>query len=302
MFVAPAAEYAPAAEEVDGSSEIEEAGRLGLLLDTPLCRYSWCLLPGHQIVMSVWQPQYTLMFDKLLGQPGPHYYFHVLLPGGAESLGEPGYELEPGTKSALMGTLCRISVARRNPDSTLTLVVQGLTRGIVLRATQTLPYSRGDVQLLPDAEALLEGARAAQRHLRAMAPDGGPVSAAARMRLTAAAAAIEAKAHFDYEAVALSVDAGGNLAPLNQLNATAAASLSQVEAAVGEALREAPMSPPEAQDSLYQGSRAAEDLRAAIEAAEAAEEAEAAEAAEALLALEVQVWLELDDLLQVTVM
>ena len=96
---------------------------------------------------SVWQPQYTLLFSNLLAQPPPHYYLHVLLPGGAESLGEPGYELEPGTKASLVGTLTRIVFARRNEDATLTLVVQGLCRGAVLRPTQYLPYSRGDVQV-----------------------------------------------------------------------------------------------------------------------------------------------------------
>ena len=35
----------------------DDARRLGLLLDLPLCRYSWCLLLDHQIAMSVWQPQ-----------------------------------------------------------------------------------------------------------------------------------------------------------------------------------------------------------------------------------------------------
>ena len=129
-----------------GSNE-EDARRIGLLLDLPLCRYSWCLLPGHQIAMSVWQPQYTLMFSKLLASPPPHYYMHVLLPGGAESLGQPGYELQAGTKAALVGTLVRVVLAERNDDSTLTLVVQGLCRAVVQRATQYVPYSRGDVQV-----------------------------------------------------------------------------------------------------------------------------------------------------------
>ena len=92
MFAAPDSEASP-----EGSSDTraEDTKRLGLLLDLPLVRYSWCLLPHHQIAMSVWQPQYTLMFTKLLAEPPPHYYLHVLLPGGAESLGQPGYELEP---------------------------------------------------------------------------------------------------------------------------------------------------------------------------------------------------------------
>ena len=174
----------------------------GLLLDLPLVRYSWCLLPHHQIAMSVWQPQYTLLFDKLLAQPAPHYYLHVLLPGGAESLGQPGYELEPGTKSSLVGTLVRIVFARRNADATLTLVVQGLCRGAVLRPRQYLPYSRGDVQVLPDAEALRVAARAAARFTR-----GRP--AAARRRMVAAAASVEASCWFGYEAVQLAVDEEG---------------------------------------------------------------------------------------------
>ena len=119
----------PDEAEARGATEAERVG--GLLLALPLVRYSWCLLPHHQIAMSVWQPQYTLLFDKLLAQPPPHYYLHVLLPGGAESLGQPGYELEPGTKSSLVGTLVRIVFARRNADATLTLVVQGLCRGAV---------------------------------------------------------------------------------------------------------------------------------------------------------------------------
>ena len=196
----------PDEAEARGATVAERVG--GLLLDLPLVRYSWCLLPHHQIAMSVWQPQYTLLFDKLLAQPPPHYYLHVLLPGGAESLGQPGYELEPGTKSSLVGTLVRIVFARRNADATLTLVVQGLCRGAVLRPTQYLPYSRGDVQVLPDAEALRVAARAAARFTRGRPAAAAP-SAAARRRMVAAAASVEASCWFGYEAVQLAVDEEG---------------------------------------------------------------------------------------------
>jgi hypothetical protein len=88
MFTAKSDAPIPESEGSEqATKEVDEAKRLGLRLDMPLCRYSWCILPGQQIAMSVWQPQYTLMFSTLLGQPGPHEYFHVLLPGGAESLG-----------------------------------------------------------------------------------------------------------------------------------------------------------------------------------------------------------------------
>lgn len=300
--------------------------------------------------MSVWQPQYTLMFTALLAEPGPHYYLHVLLPGGAESLGVEGYELEPGSKSSLMGTLCRVSFAQRNPDSTLTLVVQGLARGLVLAPTQYTPYSRGDVQLLPDSEALLAAALATERFLRrglsevaaggasSTGDDAGgatttataatTISDAGRRRLVAAAASAELRAFLPYEAASLSVDADDSLAPLNQLNASAA--IDGVQAQVGEVLRTAPMpAGEEAQeeqvkgdgpDELYGGSAAIELLDAAIVAAKGAtaatgvttldgEKAAVAsmddvvekgmeETGEVLRLLELQVWLELDHMLQ----
>ena len=37
----------------------------GLMLNMPLCRWSWVLLPGQQLQLNVWQPQYTLMFEKI---------------------------------------------------------------------------------------------------------------------------------------------------------------------------------------------------------------------------------------------
>ena len=54
MFAAPDADREGNGGRDDAK---DDARRLGLLLDLPLCRYSWCLLPGHQIAMSVWQPQ-----------------------------------------------------------------------------------------------------------------------------------------------------------------------------------------------------------------------------------------------------
>lgn len=309
MFEAPAAEVEASSE----AEKIEEAKRLGLLLDLPLCRYSWCLLPHHQIAMSVWQPQYTLMFSKLLAQPPPHYYFHVLLPGGAESLGQPGHELEPGTKSSLVGTLVRIAYARRNPDQTLTLVVQGLCRGVVLKATQYLPYSRGDVQVVPDSEALLAGARSAEARLARQGASDDTQSM--KRRMVAAAASMEASAWLAYEAVQLSIDAGGALAQLNQLNASALAACAEAAPVeVDLALRRVPTWPPvasapppsdtedrgvqqaattdaEADEEavLYQGSVVFDWLQAAVEAAETeareAREAGGREAAESLEAL-----------------
>jgi len=133
----------------------------------------------------------------------------------------------------------------------------------------------------------------------------------------AAAAAREAVALFEYEStLGPSVDVGNALAGLNQFNSSAAATLAALPSLVTTALRDA--LPPEWQavDSSGEGAtptnafdgspRVLADLSAAVAAAEAegaAEKKGDATSAEAdelrtLLALEVQVWLELDDLLQ----
>lgn len=149
--------------DVTSSEEDPEESRgalqLGLRRDLPLCRWSFVLLPHHQARLNVWQPQYTLLFERLLATPPPHYYMHLYTPGGVDSLDDPVYELKPGTEAPLAGTLMRIVGFHREGDSRLALTVQGLARAVVVRPTQTLPYARADVQLLPDFEALLSCAR-----------------------------------------------------------------------------------------------------------------------------------------------
>ena len=288
------------------STEKEDARALGMFLDMPLCRFSWCILPAQQVTLNIWQPQYTLMFQSLLAEPGPHYYFHVLLPGGADSLGKEGYELRPGTKSSLVGTLMRVSFAQREQDSRLTLVVQGLARGVVLRPTQDLPYSRGDVLLLPDAEALRDAARAAAVRLRPL-PSADALFSSTRRRMVAAAAVGDAEHHWPYEATQLAVD-GNGLSPLCAFNASAATSLgAAAAAAVDAALARTPMPPADDGDGLdadeLLGAKALTALDAAVDAV--AEEGDddggeaAAETAAALERLEQQVWVETDELLRI---
>ena len=292
-FLSPDATGVPS-EEVDSQGMAGDVRKLGLLADTPLCRFSWCVLPHHQMTLNIWQPQYTLMFSKLLGEPGPHYYAHVLLPGGADSLGQPGYELQPGSKAALTGTLMRIVYAQREADSRLAIVVQGLSRCVVVRPTQELPYSRGDVQILPDAESLIAAARHASRLW-------ATTMASMRRQMVAAVAAAESEALFAYDAVRLSIDSGGTLAPLNQFNdSTAAADVMKSalqQSALEKTLREA--SSVDVPSGLFNGSMVLDALDAAIAQVEDEDEDDATEEAEALKLLELQCWIELDDLLQV---
>ena len=53
IFAAPDASSTEAErkEAAPGSPAEDTAKRLGLLLDLPLVRYSWCILPHHQIAM-----------------------------------------------------------------------------------------------------------------------------------------------------------------------------------------------------------------------------------------------------------
>ena len=130
----------------------------------------------------------------------------------------------------------RVSFAQREQDSRLTLVVQGLARGVVLRPTQDLPYSRGDVLLLPDAEALRDAARAAAvRCARCRPPTRFFLT---RRRMVAAAAVGDAEHHWPYEATQLAVD-GNGLSPLCAFNASAATSLGAAAAAATRARADA---------------------------------------------------------------
>ena len=312
-----------------------DASRLGLMLDVPLCRWSFEILPHQQAALNVFQPQYTHMFEALLSRPAPHYYFHVLLPGGTQSLGQSEYELKPGTEAPLAGTLMEVIHVRREPDSRLSLIVRGLSRGVVVRATQELPYSRGDVQLLADEEGLRDAARRVRRHLR-NTPGAAEAAAArpgVRRRLVMAAAVAEERGWWAYEG-----DSGGatlhDCPPLSQLSASvvAADAAAAAAAAVEAAVETAPMAPavcyrPEnweeeaaeeaaaqraadddGADDLYAGSpmvldtleavAAAEwEVESELEAAEVAEEAAADDEA-TLVGLELQLWVELDAIIR----
>ena len=188
------------------------ARSIGLYHDLPSTRWSFEILPHHRKILNVFQPQYTLMFEKLLATPEPWLYAHVLLPGGVENLANPEYELRPGTKAPLHGTLMQIVAVKREVDSRLTLLVEGLARGHVTRSTQALPYARMDFAILPDDEQLVANARRASHAWEAQS------SRALRRRLLCAASAAE---EFHWRAY-------------EHANTTLQLSLCQVETALAE--------------------------------------------------------------------
>lgn len=62
--------------------------------------------------------------------------------------------------------ITQVVAVQREADSRLSLIVQGVARGVVLRSTQTLPFAKADMQLLPDAEQLSDCARQGTTFLR----------------------------------------------------------------------------------------------------------------------------------------
>lgn len=169
--------YAPSANEEQLAPRDEPAKhfrKAGILRDMPLCRWPVEILPTHQKKLIVHEPQDILLFEQLLATPQPNEYVHMLLHDGAESLGNPEMALQPGSKSALAGTLTRIVAhASENVQTTdsgsvrgLVLVVQGLSRVQTLNEVQAAPYSRADVLIAPDVEELRASARLSRRWLR----------------------------------------------------------------------------------------------------------------------------------------
>ena len=151
--------YSPAVVPVEGPTASEErdlrsewSSLLGVLSNIPLCRWEMVMLPGFNQMLNVFQPAYTHMFETIMASSSPRYYVHLHTPGGSDSLADPDFALSIGSKQPLVGVLMRIVSAQRREDSRLALVVQGLARVRVLEQTQCVPFSRANVQLLPDAE------------------------------------------------------------------------------------------------------------------------------------------------------
>ena len=65
-----------------------------------------------------------------------------MLPGGVDNLGSEDFALAAkDSKAPRHGTLMQIVAVQRETDARLTLVVQGLARGVALRCTQALQYA-----------------------------------------------------------------------------------------------------------------------------------------------------------------
>jgi Lon protease-like protein len=154
--------------ENGNSSSLDET--TGILHNLPLWRVQWTEVPGRSNILNVHEPTYTNMFEKILNRDRPWYFGHLYLPDGSKSLRSGNYchQLKSwvdevsdeerfktrSRRSAIVGTLMRITDFRRLNDGRLCLLVQALERFVVQDAIQQLPYSIASVQILPDYESL----------------------------------------------------------------------------------------------------------------------------------------------------
>ncbi len=284
---------------------------VGLHANLPVARFRMVLMPHQQQAFNIFQPALVHLFESLLATPRPWLFATAQLPGGVDNLGNPefalpglggesGDEEAPGPSATLQGTLSEVIMARRMTDARLYLVVHCLRRGIILRGTQALPFTRADVLCLPDAEQLGAAARSVLRREPPGEPDGDGFAAAEssgngctaaesggdakalQQAAILAAAAAEDRCWQPYEFAPLGRGGGREFAPGA---AAVPAFASFAPLAAGECARgatEAAQGARSAADSVAQTEAVSmENMAAMLEAARAAEAAKAAGAAEA---------------------
>lgn len=156
-------------------SELDPA--TGIIYNLPLWRVPWQELPFRSNVLNVHEAHYTNMFEAVIHADHPLYVGHLYLEGGSTNLNSDhtaahslkswdeqiGDNDDNDKRSAVLGTLLRISDYRRMSDGRLLLLVQALERFVVKDVQQELPYSMANVQLLPDTEEVEESDWIVQR-------------------------------------------------------------------------------------------------------------------------------------------
>ena len=130
----------------------------GMVNNLSLWRVQWIEVPGRSNVLNVHEPIYTNMFEKILYGPKPWCFGHLYLEGGSKNLkATPLSTWQNSTekeRSAVLGSLMKISDYRRMADGKLLLLVHAMERFVVADVVQQLPYSIANVQILPDIEEI----------------------------------------------------------------------------------------------------------------------------------------------------
>jgi Lon protease-like protein len=161
--------YSQASNDTNKETQLSQLqSDTGIMTNVPLWRVGWVEVPGRANCLNVHEGQYTHMFETILSGPQPWYVGHLHLPGGSQMArsGQRQYDLKTWRdevqdetrfetireRSAVVGTVMRITDVRRMADGRLTLLVHPMERFVVDRIVQSVPYSVADVQILPDLE------------------------------------------------------------------------------------------------------------------------------------------------------
>ncbi|CAL8463418.1 g2952 [Coccomyxa elongata] len=177
-----------------GPKNTEPIGASQVIHNLPLWRIQTTVLPGAQEVLHVHVPHYTHMFKQLLARPRPWRFGHIYLPGGSINLGSPEYELAPGSRAPLTGTLMEILSYLWMEDGRLLVLAVGICRIRVAKTRQALPFSTADVEVWPDEEEVAAQSSAAM-HAVDSCNSGVEMDMSAAMQTIDTAARAAAIAH-----------------------------------------------------------------------------------------------------------
>ena len=137
-------------------SQPPRAAPPGDIADLPLFRVPWSVLPGVVQVLLVSGAEWVHLFEELERQSaaggGPARYGHLHSSGTSVALSPRA--LLPGSASATVGVLMELKEVRRLSGGRLSVVAHAISRFRVVRPTESAPYPRADVSLLPDDEEL----------------------------------------------------------------------------------------------------------------------------------------------------
>jgi len=145
----------------------------------PLFPLSTVLFPGMRLPLHIFEERYRLLVAHLREQPGPRRFGVIAIRKGRE-VGAAG-------STALHEVGCVATVRQITPhaDGRFDLATVGTERFRLLRVDDSLPYFRGEIELLSDEPAASQGEAEAfavnrvqagfRAYLNALADRGGGV-------------------------------------------------------------------------------------------------------------------------------
>jgi uncharacterized protein len=132
----------------------------------PLFPLSTVLFPGMRLPLHIFEARYRLLAADLQAQPEPRRFGVIAIRKGRE-VGADGV-----TALHDVGCVAEVRQIAPHPDGRFDLATVGTDRFRLLRVDDSLPYSQGEIELLPEEE--LPAAAAGGDPGSAAGPGGSP--------------------------------------------------------------------------------------------------------------------------------